>query len=168
MPTMALMSISSSGRMRICVVVSAISSRSSLSQGAPGVARNAGIVFAREGRAQIGISCPTRMHSPPTPTAPSPAPDLRVHLALMLVQAAFGGFHVVAKAALSFLSPLQLAGLRVGLATPFLLLLAWRRDRLIPARRDPPRLALLGFLGVFANQIFFINGLRYTTAINAS
>ena len=108
------------------------------------------------------------MHSPPTPTAPSPAPDLRVHLTLMLVQAAFGGFHVVAKAALSFLSPLQLAGLRVGLATPFLLLLAWRRDRFIPARRDLPMLALLGFLGVFANQIFFINGLRYTTAINAS
>lgn len=108
------------------------------------------------------------MHAPPTPTAPSPAPDLRVHLTLMLVQAAFGGFHVVAKAALSFLSPLQLAGLRVGLATPFLLLLAWRRDRFIPARRDLPMLALLGFLGVFANQIFFINGLRYTTAINAS
>lgn len=108
------------------------------------------------------------MHAPPAPTAPSPAPDLRVHLTLMLVQAAFGGFHVVAKAALSFLSPLQLAGLRVGLATPFLLLLAWRRDRFIPARRDLPMLALLGFLGVFANQIFFINGLRYTTAINAS
>jgi drug/metabolite transporter (DMT)-like permease len=74
----------------------------------------------------------------------------------------------VAKALLSTLSPLALAGLRIGLATPILVLLAWQRDRVIPARRDLPMLALLGFLGVFANQIFFINGLRFTTAINAS
>jgi drug/metabolite transporter (DMT)-like permease len=93
---------------------------------------------------------------------------LRVHLALLLVQAAFGGFHVVAKAALASLSPLALAGLRVGFATPILLWLAWRRDRFIPERRDLPMLALLGGLGVFANQILFINGLRYTTATNAA
>lgn len=97
-----------------------------------------------------------------------PASPLRVHLTLVLVQAAFGGFHVVAKALLATLSPLALAGLRVGLATPILVLLAWRRDRVIPERRDLPMLALLGFLGVFANQIFFINGLRFTTAINAA
>jgi len=106
---------------------------------------------------------------PPTKTPVSTAPtDVRIHLTLVLVQASFGGFHVVAKALLASLSPLALAGLRVGLATPLLVLLAWRRDRVVPQRRDLPMLALLGFLGVFANQIFFINGLRFTTAINAS
>ncbi|HKH44954.1 MAG TPA: DMT family transporter [Thermoanaerobaculia bacterium] len=102
-----------------------------------------------------------------TPSATAPT-DVRVHLTLVLVQAAFGGFHVVAKALLASLSPLALAGLRVGFATPLLVLLAWRRDRVVPQRRDLPMLALLGFLGVFANQIFFINGLRFTTAINAA
>lgn len=108
------------------------------------------------------------MRETPSPPDPSPSPELRVHVSLLLVQLAFGGFHVVAKAVLSSMPPLALAGLRVGFATPFLLLYAWRRDRTVPERRDLPMLALLGFLGVFANQIFFINGLRYTTAINAS
>jgi drug/metabolite transporter (DMT)-like permease len=99
---------------------------------------------------------------------PAAGPGWRVHCALLLVQLSFGGFHVVAKAVLSFLPPLALAGLRVGTATPFLVWLAWRRDRFLPARRDLPRLALLGGLGVTANQLFFINGLHYTTATNAS
>jgi drug/metabolite transporter (DMT)-like permease len=104
---------------------------------------------------------------PAIPAAPPPT-DARVHLTLILVQAAFGGFHVVAKALLATLSPLALAGLRVGLATPILVFLAWRHDRVVPRRRDLPMLALLGGLGVFANQIFFINGLRFTTATNAA
>jgi drug/metabolite transporter (DMT)-like permease len=97
-----------------------------------------------------------------------PAPTPRVHLALLLAQLAFGGFHVVAKAVLGHMPPLALAGLRLGIATPILVLLAWRHDRVLPARRDLPMLALLGGLGVFANQILFIVGLKYTTAINAS
>lgn len=106
-------------------------------------------------------------------TAPAAAPEVeasaaRIHCTLLLVQATFGGFHVVAKAVLSSLSPLALAGLRVGLATPFLVYLAWRRDRMIPERRDLPMLALLGGLGIFANQIFFITGLQWTTATNAA
>jgi drug/metabolite transporter (DMT)-like permease len=98
-----------------------------------------------------------------------PAPSrLRVQITLLCVQLAFGGFHVVAKAVLGALPPLALAGLRVTAATPFLVWLAWRRDRVVPARRDWPWLALLGGLGVTANQLFFITGLRSTTAINAS
>lgn len=93
---------------------------------------------------------------------------MRIHLTLLLVQTVFGGLHVVAKAVLSSLSPLALAGLRVGLATPLLLFLAWRRDRFIPDRRDLPRLAFLGFLGIFANQVLFITGLQHTTATNAA
>lgn len=111
------------------------------------------------------------MHAPTPPTAaaqPAEALAIRVHLTLLLVQLAFGGFHVVAKAALASLSPLALAGLRVGIATPFLVWLAWRRDRVIPDLRDLPMLAFLGFLGVFGNQILFIEGLQLTTATNAS
>ena len=106
---------------------------------------------------------------PPAGTVPAAgASAARIHLTLLLVQLSFGGFHVVAKATIASLSPLALAGLRVGLATPFLLVLAWRRDRVIPDRRDLPMLAFLGFLGVFGNQILFIEGLRLTTATNAS
>ncbi len=104
----------------------------------------------------------------PASPPPSPAPAGRVHLTLLLVQLSFGGFHVVAKAALADLAPLALAAIRVGVATPILLLLAWRRDRLLPSRRDLPMLALLGGLGVFGNQVLFITGLKYTTATNAA
>ena len=92
----------------------------------------------------------------------------QVHAGLLFVQLNFGAFHVTAKAVLAHLHPLALAGLRVLVATPILLLLAWRHDRLMPTRRDLPWLALLGFLGVFANQLLFIFGLRWTTATSAA
>jgi len=113
---------------------------------------------------------PTPLEPPAAPASPppSPAPAGRVHLTLLLVQASFGGFHVVAKAALAHLAPMALAAIRVGVATPILLFLAWRRDRFIPPRRDLPMLALLGGLGVFGNQVLFITGLKHTTAINAA
>jgi drug/metabolite transporter (DMT)-like permease len=99
---------------------------------------------------------------------PAPAPAWRVHLTLLIVQLSFGGFHVVAKAALADLAPMALAALRIAIATPILVFLAWRRDRFMPRARDMPVLALLGGLGVFLNQILFITGLRHTTATNAS
>lgn len=102
------------------------------------------------------------------PPPPSPAPASRVHLTLLFVQLSFGVFHVVAKAALADLAPLALAAIRVGVATPILMILAWRRDRFVPSRRDLPMLALLGGLGVLANQMLFITGLKFTTATNAS
>ncbi|HEY9422259.1 MAG TPA: DMT family transporter [Thermoanaerobaculia bacterium] len=99
---------------------------------------------------------------------PAPAPVWQVHLTLLIVQLSFGGFHVVAKAALADLSPMALAAVRVAIASPILVFLAWRRDRIMPAARDLPVLALLGGLGVFLNQVLFITGLKYTTATNAS
>lgn len=95
-------------------------------------------------------------------------PDWRVHAGLLFVQLAFGGFHVAAKFVIGHLHPLALAGLRVAVATPLLLALAWAVDRVLPSRRELPRLALLGLLGVFTNQLLFILGLRFTTATNAS
>lgn len=94
--------------------------------------------------------------------------DLPVHLALLAVHLSFGGFHVVAKSILTDLPPLALAGLRVAIATPILLLLAWHKDRCLPRRRDLPALMLLGALGVCINQILFITGLQYTSATNAA
>ncbi|HEX4959539.1 MAG TPA: DMT family transporter [Thermoanaerobaculia bacterium] len=105
--------------------------------------------------------------TPPSPVS-TPATALRVHLTLLLVQLSFGGFHVVAKATLRHVEPMALAAIRVAVAAPILLWLAWRRDHFLPARRDLPTLALLGGLGVFANQVLFITGLKHTTATNAA
>jgi drug/metabolite transporter (DMT)-like permease len=80
----------------------------------------------------------------------------------------FGAFHVVGKALLGELPPLAVAGLRVAIATPLLLAVAAWKDRYLPTWTDLRSLALLGFLGVFANQLLFIVGLSYTTASNAA
>lgn len=102
------------------------------------------------------------------PPLPAGRPGPAVHATLLLVQLFFGGFHVVAKMLLSGLAPLAVVGLRVAIATPLLLAVAWRKDRVVPSGRDLAWLALLGGLGVTANQILFIVGLQYTTASNAS
>lgn len=99
---------------------------------------------------------------------PAQKPGPAVHAALLLVQVAFGGFHVVAKALLSGMAPMLVVGLRVLIATPLLVAIAWRRDRTLPSAREWAWLALLGGLGVTANQILFIEGLQHTTASNAS
>jgi drug/metabolite transporter (DMT)-like permease len=107
------------------------------------------------------------MATPPPSSRPGPA----VHLGLLLVQVCFGGFHVVAKSLLSGLAPLAVVGLRVAIATPILVAMAWRHDRkqgIHLSRRDLLQLAFLGSLGVTANQILFILGLQHTTASNAS
>jgi drug/metabolite transporter (DMT)-like permease len=97
-----------------------------------------------------------------------PPTDYRVHLALLFVQITFGGFSVVGKYALGYVAPLAMASMRVLFAGPLLLFIALKYDRSLPALKDFPRLALLGFFGVFINQILFIVGLDYTSAINAS
>ena len=90
-----------------------------------------------------------------------------MHAALVFVQLAFAGFHVIGKAVLGHMEPMALAGYRVLLATPIVFLLAWRLEHFRPAKRDLPVLAVLGLLGVFLNQMLFITGLRHTTATNA-
>lgn len=92
----------------------------------------------------------------------------RVHLALVFVQVTFGAFHVFAKHAIASLPPLSIAACRVAVSAPLLFLLARTVDRTWPSRRDHLRLALLGFLGVFSNQVLFILGLKHTTATNAA
>ena len=105
----------------------------------------------------------------PAPAVPTPRRvDWQVHGALLAVALIFGGFHVIAKAVLYELDPFALVGIRVLLATPILVAIAWRADGVLPRPGDLPILALLGFLGVFANQLLFINGLERTAATNAS
>ena len=93
---------------------------------------------------------------------------LRVHVTLLVVQVIFGTFHVVGKAVLYEMPPLVLAGVRVGVAAPLLAIYAWRHDRVVPRGRELLHLALLGGLGVMANQLLFVLGLQHTTATNAA
>jgi drug/metabolite transporter (DMT)-like permease len=108
----------------------------------------------------------------PAPAAPGPpaahGPTWQVHAGLLAVQLIFGGFHVTAKAVLSHVDPVALIAMRAGLAAPILAWNAWRVDRVLPRLAELPWLALLGLLGVFANQLLFIHGLETTTATNAA
>jgi drug/metabolite transporter (DMT)-like permease len=116
-----------------------------------------------------GPPTPPPAIDPAPPAGPGPpAPDVRVHAALVVAQVCFGGFYVIGKAVMTEVPPLALAAIRVVLAAPLLAFLAWRHDRLLPARRDLPVLALLAALGVFGNQVLFVLGLQRTTAIHAS
>jgi drug/metabolite transporter (DMT)-like permease len=93
---------------------------------------------------------------------------IRVHLALLFVQITFGAFGVFGKYVMAYIPPLALAALRVAFAGPILVLIAHRVEHYRPSRKDYPKLALLGLLGVFTNQLLYIIGLNYTTAINAT
>lgn len=93
---------------------------------------------------------------------------LRLHLTLLVVQVIFGTFHVVGKAVLYEMPPLGLAAVRVGVAAPLLAVYAWRHDRVVPRGRELLHLAVLGGLGVMANQVLFVLGLQHTTATNAA
>lgn len=66
-------------------------------------------------------------------------------------------------------SPLSLAAMRVvlGAAVLFLALLVMEKDWQV-GKRDLPLLALLGLCGLVVFQVFFVEGLKYTTASNAS
>lgn len=91
---------------------------------------------------------------------------LAVYGALVLVQVLFGLWPVAAASVLSEVSPAALIGFRTLVATPLMFLL-------IPSARHPRRpqelvqLAGLGLLGIAANQLLFVEGLRRAGPINA-
>ena len=91
-----------------------------------------------------------------------------VHAALTGAQAGFALFPIFGKFALATLPPLVLAAIRVTAAA--LLLDLWRRlaarERI--ASRDRGLVFLCALLGVSINQVFFIMGLNWTTAINTT
>ena len=92
-----------------------------------------------------------------------------VHLALVVVQLLFASLAIAGRLVLPHFPPGALVTVRVFGATLVLLALNvvtrgdWVRDR-----RDLLQLAVLGMLGIAANQTLFLYGLRHTTAINAT
>ncbi|MGE5413846.1 MAG: DMT family transporter [Syntrophomonadaceae bacterium] len=91
-----------------------------------------------------------------------------VHLALAGAQVGFALFPILGKLALAGIPPFLFAAFRVTAAA--LLLEGLRRlgDAEPIRRSDRPRLFLYGLLGVSFNQLLFILGLFYTTAINTT
>ncbi len=87
----------------------------------------------------------------------------------MMVQVAFASLAVVGKVTLEVVPWTSLVLLRtLGALGVFV---AWgviARERMLPPRAEWGRMALLGFLGVFANQAMFLAGLRRSTSINAT
>lgn len=90
-------------------------------------------------------------------------------IALLTVSVIFGANYVIAKIALSEISPLALVGIRVFFAALILTILhrVFVKES-ITEKRDFLLLGLYALLGVVINQICFLYGLSLTTAINAS
>lgn len=90
------------------------------------------------------------------------------YLALVLVQVFFGTMAVGLKLALRDLPALAIAALRVTAGAVALLVVARiLTGPLLRSRADLTTFAGLGIFGVFANQVLFIVGLQWTTAVNA-
>jgi drug/metabolite transporter (DMT)-like permease len=92
-----------------------------------------------------------------------------VHLSLVVVQLLFASLAIAGRFVLPHFPPGALVTVRVLGATLVLLAVnaliggSWVRNR-----RDLLRLAILGMLGIAANQTLFLYGLKHTTAINAT
>lgn len=86
-----------------------------------------------------------------------------------MVQVLFGLLPVAGKLAFQSFAPLSVGALRVFVGG--LLLFAVQgfvAKRVVDLRRDGRAVALLSLLGVVINQAFFVVGLSFTTAINAT
>lgn len=100
----------------------------------------------------------TQPHQPITP-----------HLALVLVQILFGTWPILGKVALRSISSSSLVGFRIcGAAIIFILLQRKFADLWRLPKRILAWLLLTSLLGVVLNQLLFVKGLSYTTAINAT
>jgi len=100
---------------------------------------------------------------------PGLANPLAPHGALLLVQLFFGSLPVMGKVVLRHVPAMALVGFRV-VGGALLLLLCARLVRAprITAFKDWSMLLVLALLGVFFNQILYIEGLARTTALNAA
>lgn len=91
-----------------------------------------------------------------------------VQLVLLLAQVLLASLGIAGKLALEELPPAALVQLRVlGAALTFALLLR-RRLLVLRSASDGWRLAFYSLLGVVLNQLLYMQGLAYTTAINAN
>ena len=91
------------------------------------------------------------------------------HLGLIVVQVMFGTWPIFGKIVLRSMSSTSLVGLRVCGAALVLTLFRRQFSRLIHLpRRILAWVVLSSLLGVVLNQLLFVKGLSFTTAINAS
>ena len=92
-----------------------------------------------------------------------------VHLALIAVQVLFASLAIAGRFVLPHFPAGALVCFRVLGATAVLFIVnAAGRDQWVRDRGDLGRLAVLGLLGIAANQTLFLYGLQHTTAINAT
>eukprot|EP01097_Dermamoeba_algensis_P010480 TRINITY_DN77_c3_g1_i6.p1 TRINITY_DN77_c3_g1~~TRINITY_DN77_c3_g1_i6.p1 ORF type:complete len:391 (+),score=101.85 TRINITY_DN77_c3_g1_i6:67-1173(+) len=94
-----------------------------------------------------------------------------VNLALLLVQFAFAGLAVFARVGTGTMQPVTFATLRAALATPFI----WLLSRFVESEVSISQLLdgaylkiiMLSILGITVNQLCWIHGVKFTSAVNA-
>jgi len=92
-----------------------------------------------------------------------------VDVMLIVMSFVWGVNFTVVKAALESFLPLSFNALRFSIASVFLLVVLWVRERSLGVRReDLKRFVLLAIIGNTVYQILFINGIFRTTAGNSS
>ena len=89
---------------------------------------------------------------------------------LLAVQLFFGLFPLFGKVAFASFSPFEVGAARIGVGALALGLLAFAKygRAAVPQRADVGRLALCALLGIVLNMVFFLEGLRRSTAINTA
>jgi len=107
-----------------------------------------------------------------TETASAPAAKSKfsaVDLLLVAISFVWGINFSAVKGALIDFSPLSFNAIRFGTSSLILLSLLWLRERNLSIRKkDVGYFIMLGLIGNTAYQLFFINGIVFTTATNSS
>jgi len=93
-----------------------------------------------------------------------------IYVKLMLTAVFWGGTFIAGRAIAGSVEPFSAAFLRFAVASVFLFPLAWKKEGRLPLikREQLLPLVLAGMTGVFAYNIFFLNGMKFITAGRAS
>ncbi|HRY98318.1 MAG TPA: DMT family transporter [Bacteroidales bacterium] len=98
-----------------------------------------------------------------------PRPSVSPHLYLLAASLIWGGSYVIGKGLMpGYFTPIQIIPLRVVISLGVLTLLTSLQGMKAPLRRDLPRFALAGLLGVTINQTLFFIGLNLSRPVEAS